>query len=248
MPLNLITIPAGNFLMGSDPQKGEAVTPDYHAWSNEYPQHSVFISEFQISETPITIAQYKSFVDAAGYEKPFIIAYYERKNLLNAKLDHPITGVDWFDAYAFCIWTKTRLPTEAEWEKAARGLQGQIYPWGNDPPDETRCNFGQGDGGVTTPVKQYSLGISPLGVYDMCGNVWEWTSTLALEYPYTLTDVRENTNLSGERIVRGGSFELTAQRIRCASRCGLEPSEKGNYIGFRVVLPRQYEYSLQKTG
>lgn len=237
--LTWITIPSGNFLMGSSRKKGEAVVLDHNAWLNEYPQHAVFLPEFRILETPITIAQYLSFMDATNHEKPWIIDYYERKGLLASKLDHPITDIDWFGACAFCIWAKVRLPTEAEWEKAARGVHGQIYPWGNDPPSETLCNFGQGDGGDTTPVKQYPLGISPFGVYDTCGNVWEWTSTLERDYPYRFLDTRENSNLEGNRIVRGGSMELEANRIRCASRAGLDPSDRGHYLGFRVALPRQ---------
>ena len=185
-----VSIPAGEFLMGSDP------SVDSDARGNEQPQHTVYLSDYRISRTPVTVAQFAAFVEAEGYvttaEKEgssygytgekwdWIKGAYWRQprgpdSHVYDKADHPVTSVSWHDAVAFCQWAGVQLPTEAQWEKAARGADGRIYPWGNEKPTEALCNFGMKIGD-TTPVERYEAGKSLYGCLDMAGNVLEWTA------------------------------------------------------------------------
>ncbi len=151
---------------------------------------------------------------------------------MQAKQDHPVTCVSWHDAIAFCKWAGVRLPTEAEWEKAARGTDGRIWPWGNREPNSGLCNFDV-TVGDTTPVGRYPDGKSPYGLLDVAGNVWEWTSSLwgtdtskpEFGYPYDAKDGRENLTrrIRVRARLRGGSFRDDAQGVRCACRFGYNP-------------------------
>jgi formylglycine-generating enzyme required for sulfatase activity len=151
--------------------------------------------------------------------------------------------VSWRDALAYCRWLSERtglpvtLPSEAEWEKAARGTDGRIYPWGDEDPTAELCNF-SGNVGDTTPVGNYSPeGDSPYECADMAGNVWEWTRSLWGEnYPYDPADGRENLEASGSRVVRGGAFGYTEYHVRCAYRNGDAPYLRSGPYGFRVVV------------
>ena len=149
--------------------------------------------------------------------------------------------VSWDDTVAFCAWAsqvsgrKVQLPSEAQWEKAARGTDGRLYPWGNDSPDSTHANFNSSVGD-TTPVGKYSQqGDSPYGAADMAGNVWQWTSSLYKPYPYKAADGREDQQSRDVRVLRGGSFSYEAGFIRCAYRGGRDPVLRGGNYGFRVV-------------
>jgi len=276
--LDLIRIPAGEFLMGSDQAEDE------DAYDDELPQHRLSVAEFYMARTPVTVAQFSAFGKAAGYttqaEKDGFGWVWNRKGGADAKWDkanganwqhpggphtsvarksdHPVTQVSWHDARAFADWLnhvavdtmpagwKFRLPTEAEWEKAARGTDGRKWPWGNTW-DVSKCNC-DNQIGDTTPVGKYSpAGDSPYGCVDMIGNVWEWTVSLwgnnlekpDYKYPYNSADGRENLNAPDDvfRVLRGGSFYYDRRLVRCACRIDRSPPvNRFDYYGFRVVL------------
>ncbi len=170
--------------------------------------------------------------------------------------DHPVVGVSWYEAVAFANWLaqetglSIRLPTEAEWEKAARGSDGRLWPWGNQPPDGSRLNYcdtnceydwkneNVDDGyAYTAPVGSYLDGASPYGALDMAGNVWEWTGSLYEEYPYNAADGREELNVGGYRVLRGGAFDDSRYAVRCAFRFANFPVDRSLNLGLRVMSP-----------
>jgi formylglycine-generating enzyme required for sulfatase activity/predicted Ser/Thr protein kinase len=244
--LELIRIPAGPFLMGSDKAK------DKDAFGDELPQHQVELGEYWIGQTPLTNRQYQAYVQAAKVAVPI---HWKNDKIPMGKEDHPVVNISLDDAVAFCEWLsrktgqKLSLPSEAEWEKAARGglpvsppksggTEGgaRLYPWGDQPPDEKRCNY---DMNIkdTTPVGQYSPGgDSPYGCVDMAGNVWEWTRSLFKAYPYDADDGREGSQARDMRVLRGGSFYYNHRNVRCACRNGNGPNYRRDNLGFRVLL------------
>ncbi len=237
----LIHIPAGEFLMGSDPKK------DKDAYDEEQPQHTVYLPEYYIAKTPVTNAQYLAFVQATNHGKP---KHWEKGKPPKGKEDHPVINVSWHDAIAYCNWLAKatgkayRLPSEAEWEKAARGTDGQIWPWGNEPPDKNRCNFNR-NVYDTTPVGRYSpRGDSPYGCVDMAGNVWEWTLSVYKDYPYDPEDGREDPEASTPRVLRGGAFYHYVRLVRCACRFGGSPLKGDDLYGFRLCVAPGYASEL----
>ena len=163
---------------------------------------------------------------------------------MRQKGQHPVTCVSWTDALAFCAWAGVQIPSEAEWEKAARGTDGRIYPWGNEAPDGTRCNFDV-DGGDTTALGSYPLGASTYGVLDMAGNVWEWTRSAwgkhwdmpDFAYPYNARDGREDLSRTDlRRVLRGGSWHNGANHVRSALRYRGSPDNCSCDVGFRVAF------------
>ena len=172
-PNPMVLIPAGKFIMGTDER-----LPD------EGPQHIVNLKAYWIDKYEVTNAQYKKFIDATGRRSP---DHFRNRTYPDGKADHPVTFVTWFDATAYCGWAGKRLPTDAEWEKAARGTDGRMFPWGTEF-DLDKANTPQrwaklGQQGDTTPVGAFEAGKSPYGLYDMSGNVWEWTSSWYVAYP-----------------------------------------------------------------
>lgn len=220
-----VAIPAGPFLLGSDRRK------DPLAWDDEQPQQIVTLPEYQIARVPVTNCQYKKFVAATGYQSP---PHWVGGEIPERKEDHPVVEVSWYDALNFCAWAAVRLPTEAEWEKAARGADGRIFPWGDDKPNPKLGNFSF-NAGDTSPVGSYRDGASPFGLLDAAGNVWEWTTSKERSYPYDAADGREELAGDERRLLRGGAFR-TVNPTRCAYRgSGTLPHYRSSYDGFRVA-------------
>ena len=228
----MVLVPAGEFLMGSDP------ATDGHAYDNEQPQDTLHLPGFYIARVPVTNAQYAPFVQAT-FRTP---GHWEGGEPPRGKADHPVVNVSWHDAVAYCDWLAGvtakpyRLPSEAEWEKGARGTDGRIYPWGDEWEAE-RCNAEAANVGDTTPVGAYPRGASPYGLLDMAGNVWEWTRSLYKGYPYDPEDGREDLDASGTRARRGGCWLNVRRNARCAVRVIGRPNSFLDRVGFRVVLP-----------
>ncbi len=229
VPMRLI--PAGTFTMGSD-DTGDV---------GSRPAHEVFVEAFYIDKFEVTNEMYDACVYAVECRRPQQGGSATRTTYFAnpAFAKFPVLYVDWKMAAAYCKWRGGRLPTEAEWEKAARGTDRRLYPWGNEEPD---CSLANKVGCVadTTPVEQHEKGQSPYGVYGMSGNVWEWTSTLFKAYPYDDSDGREDLNARGERIARGGSWHAfggNSGNIRVDTRLKLAPGYFGGYVGFRCVMP-----------
>ena len=234
--MDFMRVPAGEFLMGSDPDKDE--------WADdaEQPQHKVYLDEYLIGRYPVTNKQYRAFMDACGDYCP---SHWNNGEFPEGEQDHPVNSIPWHYAAAFCIWAsdvsgqKVRLPTEAEWEKAARGMDGRLYPWGDQIPDESRCNFNN-NGGNTSPVGLYSpIGDGPYGCADQAGNVWEWVEDW---YRYTYYESSPVSNPTGptsgkNRILRGGSFnESDEHRLRVSNRQGIDPVSWYGDDGFRCAI------------
>jgi len=249
----MVAVPAGPFLIGTSPEQVKAMLArfdwakkiqDRFGW--EQPQHELTLAAFEIGRYPVTNAEYAEFVTAAGRVAP---AHWRDGRFPEELADHPVVNVTWRDAVAYAAWLRERtdqpyrLPAEAEWEKAARGQDGRLWPWGDDW-DPARANCRPAGPGSTTPVGQYSPGgDSPCGCADMAGNVWEWCSSLwgddpgkPLAYPYRSDDGRENLDSEGLRILRGGSwYDDNPGLVRCAYRVRHVPGAGGDRVGFRVA-------------
>lgn len=220
--MELIRIPGGTYPIGSD-----------SGFSDEKPAHTVTLKPYAIGKYEVTNAQYRKFVQATGHHTDGDWEECARKWGEQA----PVVEVSWHDANAYCKWAGLRLPTEAEWEAAARGPKGLIYPWGNTW-DASRCrsSVGRGYGGANNPVAvgSYPTGASPFGCRDMAGNVWEWCASKYGPYPYDASDGREDLMGSQDRILRGCSWYYPhPDGFRVAERVGSNPSNWTDSGGFR---------------
>ena len=235
--------------MGSIKESLRKFVDDPDHYNGEFPQHMVKLDAFWISKYQITNAQYAMFLNAMGNQEEGGVTWLKadgygvRIHKLgggwradSGYADHPVVEVSWYGARAYAEWIGACLPTEAEWEKAARGTDGRIYPWGNELPTDDLCNFGDRDRG-TTPVGTYSpQGDSPYGCADMAGNVWEWTRSLWKDYPYDPTDGREDPDSEAVRVLRGGAFGSSRSYVRCDCRLWDDPYSRGSGYGFRVSV------------
>jgi formylglycine-generating enzyme required for sulfatase activity len=237
----MVLISAGEFLMGS------ADGPE-----NERPSHRVYLHDFYISRTLITNEEYQRFLDAnpqhrvprvnRDWAEPYNWNENER-SFPDGKGAHPVVLVSWNDALAYATWAGGRLPSEAEWEKAARGTDGLRYPWGEDF-DPGRCNVRESRVLGTSPVGYYPTGASPYGILDMAGNVWEWTTTLERPYPYRPDDGREDLVVKEMRVTRGGSWFDNSGYARSAYRFMVNPNYCWDRVGFRIALSGSASDSL----
>jgi toxoflavin biosynthesis protein ToxD len=247
LPL-MIPLPGGRGLMGTsddDIKRLQLKESDWaYDWSDndlfssEQPQFIISLSPFEIGQFPVTNAEYHVFTTATGYRLPRGWIGFRFPDDLDF---HPVVGVSKIDAEAYIRWLnkqtglKYRLPTEAEWERAARGDDGRIFPWGNTF-DPWRCNTAESAKKGTTPVGFYTPGgNSPCGAADMVGNVWEWTSTQLSPYPYESDDGREEQKSRGRYVIRGGAWYYTRKLARCAAREGMQDDQVSNMIGFRLA-------------
>lgn len=256
LDLQFVPIPAGDFMIGSSHSADPKATDD------EMPQHELNVSDFYIMRYPVTNAQYHQFMQATGHRHPLF--WVDGKYPLE-KADHPVVGVSFLDAAAFCRWARdltglaVRLPSEPEWEKAVRGPDGRLFPWGNRW-ENGRANTAESKIGGTSPVGQFSpAGDSVYGVAEAGGNVQQWTASIFGSYPYDPDDGREalvydlqspalfphfsETGAtmvvssmeagSGKTVIRGGSYLEEQFKSRCAYRGWAAPMHRSEDTGFR---------------
>lgn len=262
----LVFIPAGEFLMGEDEgfsknaTEGAPIFDDAFGGRVEGIRHPVHLSDFFIAKTPVTNAQYAAFLQDTAYRRP---KRWRSDKSPRGKEGFPVVYVSWHDAVAYCCWLAEttqkpfRLPTEAEWEKAARGTDGQAYPWG-DGWEDGRCNTAEAELNSITAVDAHVQGASPYGLLDVAGNVWEWTASLwgkdwykaDFGYPYDALDGRENPGADDSvcRVLRGGSFAYAGAFSRCAYRYKNLPQSFSDGIGFRVALTLPVADGSAQTG
>jgi formylglycine-generating enzyme required for sulfatase activity len=220
----MVVVPAGEFMMGS--AAGD---------SDEQPEHKVYLDSFSMDVYEVTVGQYAAFLQAKGIDPP---SDWKTMNQ-SANQKRPIANVDSTDASAYCKWAGKRLPTEAEWEKAARGTDGRLYPWGNDAPTPLHANFGKpewNNHAVLAPVGSFEAGKSPYGIYDMAGNVWEWVNDW-YDYNYYKSSPSQNPtgpSKGGTKAIRGGSWYSNPRAIRSANRSLISPTDQG-LNGFRCA-------------
>lgn len=223
-----IHIPAGEFIMGTIPTGLRKTDP-------EEPQRRVYVDAYAIGTYQVTNAQYAQFLKETGHRQPL----FWGDERFNAP-DFPVVGVSWYDATAFLAWlgTEYRLPTEAEWEKAARGTDGREYPWG-DMWEAHRANTSEAGHRALMPVGSYPSGVSPYGCYDMAGNAYDWCSDWfhAETYKYSPAENPLGASEGRRKVIRGGSWIARgAFAGRCANRAAYEPIQTVHSVGFRVAV------------
>jgi formylglycine-generating enzyme required for sulfatase activity len=208
-------------------------------------RRTVYLDAFYLARYPVTNLQFQRFLDATGYRpsepEATRFLYHWRNGRVPAELgQHPVVFVSWLDARAYCRWAGRRLPSEAEWEKAARGTDGNRYPWGRDEPTPELANFGRARGGTTTAVDAHPRGASPYGMVDMAGNVLEWCEDVYDPGFYLSGPDRNPRNTiqpgSAPCVIRGGAWMFDARSLRTYARASLAPHFRQATLGFRVAL------------
>jgi len=233
-PTEMITIAPSEFIMGSSEKDIEWAAQTFFSESLDYyrdetPAHTVHLKAYKIDKTEVTMGQYRLYMERTGKPAP--------KHMDNKRFnqnDQPVVGVTWQEATDYCATLEKRLPTEAEWEKAARGADSRYYPWGNEP-DEDKANIrGKQDGyRYSAPVGIYPRGVSPFGILDLAGNAWEWTADWYQPHPGNTYP----NDFYGEqfRVIKGGSWFSNMDLARIAVRGKSLPDRRNNYIGFRCA-------------
>ena len=251
-----VSIPEDTFLMGSTPEEAKASYEDaklrssmleQHTFDAELPQHQVYLSTYEISRYEITNAQYRAFIEAT--DRPTPRGHNGEETWGDETLNgdtQPVVGVTWFDAQAFAEWVGGSLPTEAQWERAARGTETRTYPWGDTPPRARQhANFARRYN-RPMPVGQFPKGASPDGIADLAGNVWEWCldEYSPTAYQRNSGDVSRNPinlrfrDVLRARVIRGGAWDVGRAFLRSSLRFKFYPLDSTHTIGFRVVRPR----------
>ena len=222
---SMTLIPAGAFVMGGRDEESPPM---------ERPAHTVNLAGYYINPFPVTNQDYHEFVHVTGYKTPI---HWQRGPFPTGTGRHPVTNVTWQDARAYAEWAGVRLPTEAEWEKAARGTDERPYPWGDRFVDGERCNSNNMIG-TTTQVDEFADGKSSYGVWDMAGNAYEWCADYYDEEYYRHSPQTNPRGPEGgqERVIRGGSFQETRAGGRCTHRIGAAETHGRDNIGFRVAM------------
>jgi formylglycine-generating enzyme required for sulfatase activity len=224
----MVEVPEGLFAMGVD---------GIQALEDERPKHQIWLPAFLMDLHEVTTAQYAAFLAATNRAAPW---QWNAVDLTQHR-DRPVIGVDWSDADAYCRWKGKRLPTEAEWEKSARGTDGRLYPWGNRSPHKDLANFALGArfsySQVLMPVQSYEQGKSPYGLYQMAGNVWEWVQDW---YNTNYYEVSPELNPQGPeqgqfKVLRGGSWSDLPKYLLAYGRFKLPPDTRNSYVGFRCA-------------
>lgn len=220
--VELVRIPGGEFRMGHAAEDEDA-----------QPVHSVVVGAFWLGRYEVTCAEYGRFLRAIGHPEPA-----SWSNPRFTKPDQPVIGVSWADAAAFSAWAGGRLPTEAEWEFAARGTDGRVYPWGSALPDKTRSSSHLDVGfGATVSVGSAKEGVSPFGLYDMAGNAYEWCADW-YDPGYYARSPRENPPgppTGEQRVIRGGAWISLPDAVRATARGHFPPGGRSSLIGFRLA-------------
>jgi formylglycine-generating enzyme len=232
----MILVPAGPFPMGVP--KG-----DRDGGRDEYPRHDVVLDHYYIDKYEVTHGRYAEFVKATGHRIPENPKYPTRtlwSDHLSASLaERPIINVDWQDAEAYCRWAGKRLPTEAEWEKAARGTEDRRFPWGNVEPTDKHLNFNQQWKGEKTlmPVGSYEAGKSPFGAYDMAGNVWEWVADWydPLYYEKSPAANPKGPDTGTYKVLRSSGWSVETPLVRLFTRVKSDPTNRNDSTGFRCA-------------
>ena len=252
----MVMVPAGEFLMGSDKKT------DRLAYRSEIPQHPVYLDAFEIGKYEVTALEYLKFVLATN-RSPQLDWRYDGGNFQESMAHHPIMHVTWHDADAYCKWAGQRLPTEAEWEKAARGSDGRLFPWGQEYAGPTRANFGRT--GLSGPVRdrperlllyppiisvdKYENALSPYGLYQTIGNVAEWVADWYSPDYYKAAPDRnpQGPETGTQKAFRGGGWMDSTTTMRVAMRNGTDPNTKINWLGFRCAKSVTEDPSSIKT-
>jgi formylglycine-generating enzyme required for sulfatase activity len=221
-PAGMVFVPGGAFKMGRN--NGDEF---------ESPAHTVNVKPFFIDRTEVTNEEYQRFVSATGHRAP---AHWAGGKIPEGQTNFPVVNVSWDDANAYARWANKRLPTEAEWEFAARGTDGRIYPWGSGWKRDY-ANAGRSRNGALIETGRYEPGASPFGALDLCGNVWEWTSSEFADYPGK--KARSSLAGAGLKVIRGGAYNVTPQRATSTYRGAVPPDRVFDKTGFRCVREAQ---------
>ncbi|MFO0699820.1 MAG: SUMF1/EgtB/PvdO family nonheme iron enzyme [Nitrospira sp.] len=233
----MVEIPAGSFPMGVPPG-------DRDGGRDEYPRHEVWLDTFLIDQFEVTNGRYLGFVKSTGYRVPQNPTnptrnLWQGNTITDALTDRPVINVDWYDAVAYCQWAGKRLPTEAEWEKAAKGTSDRRFAWGNVEPTAKHLNYNQRWIGEKTlmPVGSYEAGKSPYGVYDVAGNVWEWVNDW---YDGRYYEKSPSKNPKGpqegtKKVIRGAGWQNETPTVRVFTRVDSHPMIRNESTGFRCA-------------